>query len=57
MLEPMTGDVVLSEVHSLMCVVLSKAEKHLPYRHLVCITECLLNSHDSSLLGKLFWNR
>jgi hypothetical protein len=27
----MTGIVVISEVYALMCVVLSKAEKHLSY--------------------------
>ena len=31
----MTGSVVLAEVHALMHVVLSKAEKHMPYGKLV----------------------
>ena len=35
----MTGNVVLSEVHALTYVVLSKAEKHVPYGKLVSTTE------------------
>jgi hypothetical protein len=35
----MTGNVVLSEVHALTYVVLSKAEKHAPYGQLVGTTE------------------
>ena len=31
----MTGFVVISEVHALMYVVLSRAEKHVPYEELV----------------------
>jgi hypothetical protein len=34
-LEIMTGNVVISEVDAHMCVVLSKAEKHVLYRELV----------------------
>jgi len=36
----MTGIVVISEVVALMYVVLSKAEKHVPYEELVGTTEC-----------------
>jgi len=36
-----TGNVVISEVHVLTYVVLSKAEKHVPYGKLVGTTECL----------------
>jgi len=38
-LEPMTGNVVITEVDILMFVVLSKAEKHVPYGELVGIRE------------------
>ena len=37
----MTGDVVVFEVHALMCVVLSKAEKHVSYGKVFCTTECI----------------
>jgi hypothetical protein len=37
----MTGSVVISEVDALMYVVLSKAEKHVPYGELVDTTECI----------------
>jgi hypothetical protein len=39
--EPMTGNVVTSEIDALMYVVLSKAEKHVPYGQLVGTTECI----------------
>lgn len=35
-----TGNGVTSEVDALMCVVLSKAWKHVPYGELVGTTEC-----------------
>jgi hypothetical protein len=35
MLEPMAGNVVISEVQALMYVVLSKTEKHVPYEESV----------------------
>jgi hypothetical protein len=31
LLEPLTGNVVISEVHAFMYVVLSKTEKHVPF--------------------------
>lgn len=34
-MEPMTGNVIISEVYALMYVVLSKAEEHMPYAELV----------------------
>jgi len=40
-LEPITDTVVISEEDALMCIVLSKEKKHVPYRELVGITECL----------------
>ena len=40
-LESMTGNVVISEVHALTHVVLSKAEKHTPYGESVGTTECV----------------
>ena len=40
LLEKMTGNVVISEVDALMYVVLSKAEKHVPYGELIGTTEC-----------------
>jgi hypothetical protein len=39
-MEQMTGNVVISEAHTLMYVVLSKARKHVPYGELVGTTEC-----------------
>jgi len=41
MREQIIGNFVISEVGSLMCVGLSKAEKHVPYGELVVITESL----------------
>ena len=38
-LEKMTGNVVISEVDALVCVVLSKGEKHASYGELVGTTE------------------
>jgi len=40
-LEPLTSHVVISEVDALTYVVLSKAEKHVPYGELVGTTECI----------------
>jgi hypothetical protein len=37
----MTNNVVISEVDAFMYVVLSKAEKHVPYGILVDTTKCL----------------
>jgi hypothetical protein len=37
----MTGDVSVSEEDAVMYVILSKAEKHLPFGELVGITECM----------------
>jgi hypothetical protein len=39
-LEPITGNVVISEVDALMYVAIRKAEKHAPYAELVGTTEC-----------------
>jgi len=41
LLEPMTGNVVVSEVDALMYVVLSKAEKHMPCGDSVGTVECM----------------
>jgi hypothetical protein len=38
-LEPMTNNIVICEVHALMYVVLSKQETHMPYGVLVGTTE------------------
>ena len=40
-LQPLTGNVIMFEVDALIYVVLSKAEKHMPYWNLVCTTECI----------------
>jgi len=40
-LEPITGNVVLSEEDALMYVVKSKERKYGPYRELVGIAECI----------------
>jgi len=40
-LELMNGNVVISEVVALMYVVLSTAEKHVPFGELVGNTECM----------------
>jgi hypothetical protein len=37
----MTGNVVISDVRAHMCVVLSRAEKHVPYGELVGAGGCL----------------
>jgi hypothetical protein len=42
MFEPMTGNVVISEVDAVMYVILSKAEKHVPYGELVGTTKCIM---------------
>ena len=41
MLELMTGIIAMSEISALRYVVLSKAEKHLPYGELVDTTDCI----------------
>jgi len=41
MLKPITDNVVISEEDALMYIVLSKERKHVPYRELVGITECI----------------
>jgi hypothetical protein len=38
----MTGNVVTSEVDAVMCVVLSKATKRVPYGELIGTTECMM---------------
>jgi hypothetical protein len=40
-LEPITGNVVISEVDALMCVVLITVEKRMPNAKLVGATECM----------------
>jgi len=37
----MIGKVIMSEVGVRMCVILSRAEKHLPYGESVGTTECI----------------
>jgi len=37
----MTGYVVIAEVDALMYVILSKAEKHMPYSELTGTAECI----------------
>jgi hypothetical protein len=39
MLQPITGNVLMSEVDTRMYVVLNKAEKHVPYGELVGTTK------------------
>jgi hypothetical protein len=39
--KPITGNAVLSAVHVLMCVILSKAGKHVPYGELIDTTGCI----------------
>jgi len=41
MLEPMTGNVVISVVDAVTHVVLSKTKRHVSYRELVGTTECM----------------
>jgi hypothetical protein len=41
-LELVTDPVVMSEVDAVMYVILSKAEKRVPYGELVCTTECVM---------------
>jgi len=41
-LEPMIGNVVIFEVAALIYVVLSKAEKHVPYGEEAGTTECIM---------------
>jgi hypothetical protein len=41
-LEPVNGSVVISGVDAVVCVVLSKIEKHVPYGELVGSTECIV---------------
>ena len=45
----MTGNVVISEVDVLMCVLLSKAEKRVPYGEFVGDTEFQVTEANSSL--------
>ena len=40
-LERMIGNAIRSEVGAVMCVILSRAEKHLSYGELVGTTECI----------------
>jgi hypothetical protein len=40
-LEPMNGTVVISDVDALTYVVLSRAERHVPYGELGGTTECV----------------
>jgi hypothetical protein len=42
LLEPMICSVVIFEVNALIYVVLSKAEKHVPYGEVVGTTECIV---------------
>ena len=41
-LKRMTGNVVISEVDAIMYVILSRAEKHVPYVELVGTTEHIM---------------
>ena len=45
-LDQMTGNVVISEVDALMYVVLSEAEKHVPYWGLVITTESSFSLYE-----------
>jgi len=47
MLEPMTSIIVISEISAHKYVVLSKAEKHVPYGELVNTTECYATAEVS----------
>ena len=38
----MTGNIIISEVDALMYVVLSKAEKHVPYEELFGTTDSIM---------------
>ena len=38
----MTGNVVISKVEAVMYVILSKAEKYVPYGELVGTTKCIM---------------
>jgi hypothetical protein len=40
-MEPMTGNVVISEAHTLTYVILSEARKHVHYGKLVGTTVCI----------------
>ena len=40
-LKPMADNVFMSEVDALMYVVLSKVQKHVPYREVIGTTECM----------------
>ena len=40
-LETMTGNVAISEVDAVVCIVLSTVEKHTPNGKLVGATECM----------------
>ena len=52
-LELMTGNVVVSRVDALMYVILSKAQKHVPYGELVGTTECGIAVAIAGVLHKL----
>jgi len=45
----MTGNVVISEVDVRMCLLLSKAEKHVPYKEFVGVTDFQVTEANSSL--------
>jgi hypothetical protein len=38
----MTSNVIISEAESLVCVILSKTEQHVPYGELDGTTECVM---------------
>jgi hypothetical protein len=41
-LQAMPGNVVISDVDALVCLVLSRSEKHVPNEELVGTTECIM---------------
>ena len=57
-MEPLTGNIVTSEVDVFMYVVLTKAEKHVPYGKLVGTIECItLYNRVQLYLNKIFVRR
>jgi hypothetical protein len=42
MFEMMSGNVIITDLDVLMYVILSKVEKHVPYRESVVTTECMM---------------
>jgi hypothetical protein len=48
-LEKMTDNVVISKIDVLMCLLLSKAGKHVPYGEFVGVTEFQVTEANSSL--------